>query len=725
MNSRQLQAQNIKVESDLEAFFYPQSIAMVGASQNPIKPNGIPLYLLSMFGYQGDVYPVNPKYDRVGGLKCYLSVLDIEEPVDLAIIGVPAARAMDVLTECAAKKVKAAIVFTSGFAESGEDGRAVQEQMGLLAEKSGMRILGPNCLGVMNYHNGNMSSFFYNEDRDDLYYPKTLSFITQSGGLGGIIYQMIIQLSIGLNYFVSTGNEADVSFAEIMNYLSRRDDVSIIAGYLEGLQGDGKLFIDACRRALVQKKLVTLLKVGRTESGAAAAASHTGALVGEDKVYDGVFKQFGVPRADEVEQLNALIALYATGRLPAGKKMAVITISGGGGVVVADKCPQYGLDVVNLTADTQSKLREFFPAFGAVRNPIDLTSQLFVDTNLFQRAIRMVMQDPAIDVGGFFYNLEMPDPEASKKIISVYHEVEKPLIVFTWPTGNAYARKAKEELVQAGVPVIEHVPSGLWAISVLADWVQKTREKKVYPVYSPGREQKEAADEIEKELVKGKAVMSEWRSKLVLKAYGIPVTREQLATNASEAVKAATNAGYPVAMKIMSPDIAHKTDVGGVILDIADAEGVERAYDAIMAAAREHCPQAEIEGVLVQEMLKPGLEIIIGIKKDPVFGAAVVLGLGGIFVEVLKDAAIRVAPLREEDAREMIDELKGKALFEGVRGQLPRDREALVRIIMKVSRLAVELDDWLEEMDINPLIVHEEGLGARAADALIILNKDS
>lgn len=706
--------------SELDTFFYPRAIAVIGASQNPLKPNGIPLSLLSMFGFSGDVYPVNPKYDRVGGLKCYPSVVDIEGPVDLAVIGVAAAQVMKVLEDCALKKVESVIIFTSGFAEVSEEGRIEQDEMRRLAQESGMRILGPNCLGILNYYNGCMASFFYNQERNDLVHPETLSFITQSGGLGGIIYQMVLQLSIGFNYFVSTGNEADVSFAEILNYLVDREEVSIIAGYLEGLQGDGRLFIEACKKALENKKMITMLKVGKTASGAAAAASHTGALVGSDQVYDGVFRQFGVPRADDVEQMNALIALFATGRLPAGKKMAVITISGGGGVVVADKCPDYGLDVVKLTPQTQASLREFFPAFGAVANPVDLTSQLFIDTNLFQRALRLVMQDPEIDVAGFFYNLEMPDPEAVRKIIEVYNEFEKPLIIFTWPTGQDYALEAKKKLVQAGVPVIEHIPSGLWAISAIADWVKHTEESRKYPSYLPGAERNQALKVLlSNRDLKGRA-LTEWRSKMILEAYGIPVTREIMVNSLGDALEAAEKIGYPVVLKIMSPDLLHKSDIGGVELNITDPEGVRRAYTSLMERTADNKPDALVEGILVQEMLQPGMEMIIGIKKDPVFGPAIVLGLGGIYVEVLKDVSTRIAPLRPEDAWAMIDELKGKTLLEGARGSLPRDTDALVDILIKVSRLAVEMEDHLQEMDINPLIVHETGKGAVAADALFI-----
>lgn len=719
MRTKTVPEQTRNLETELTPFFYPASIAVIGASQNPFKPNGIPIYLLYTFGYEGDVYPVNPKYDNVGGLKCYPTVLDIPGPVDLAIIGVPAPRAMEALRDCARKGIKAVIVFTSGFAEVGEEGRRVQAEMHALAAKAGMRILGPNCLGILNYYNGNTASFFYHEKPANLVHPEALSFITQSGGLGGIIHQMVQQLSVGFNYFVSTGNEADLTFAEILHYLAGREDVSLIGGYMEGLQRHGRLFMEACDRAQRRRKLVTLLKVGRTASGAAAAASHTGALVGEDRVYDGVFKQLGVVRAEEVEQMNALITLFAAGRIPAGKNMGIITISGGGGVVVADSCPQYGITVPRLAEATQDSLREFFPSFGAVRNPVDLTSKLMFEPDLFQRAIRLVMDDPGIDAGGFFYNLEMPAAEATQKIIEIYRRVEKPLVVFTWPTGQDFALEAKKELIQAGVPVMEHIPSGLWAMAALADWARGAEVWQPFPLYTPGTE-REAARAV---LARGGGRdrgLTESHSKKVLQAYGIPVTREILARNEAEAVKAAREIGFPVALKIESPDILHKTEAGGVALNLTGEAAVREAFRAVTGAAAAYNPAASIAGVLVQEMLRPGLEVIVGVKRDPIFGPVILFGLGGIFVHVLEDVAVRAAPLREQDALAMLEEIKGKPLLDGVRGGKPRDRAALVSVLMKVSRLAVELGEQIEELDINPLVVYEEGAGAVAADALII-----
>ncbi len=721
MAARSMQDLHRDLQIELDPLFYPSSIAIIGASQNLLKPSGIPLALLTLFEYAGKVYPVNPKYDQLGGWKCYPTLADIPGPVDLAIIGVPAAITMEALRQCAAGGVKAAIVFTSGFAEVDESGRKVQEEMRRLAQISGMRILGPNCLGVLNLYNGSVPSFMYHDKPTGLFYPEKLSYITQSGGLGAIIYQMVLQHSVGFNYFVSTGNEADISFAEVLSYLVGREEVGLIGGYIEGLQRDGRLFMDACHRALQKRRLVAFQKVGRTAVGATAAASHTGALVGEDRVYDGVFKQFGAVRADDVEQMNALIALHAAGRMPAGKNIGVITISGGGGVVVADKCPQFGLEVVRLTGKTQDKLREFFPSYGAVANPVDLTSAIFVNETLFQRAIRTVMEDPLVDVGAFFYNLQMPDTEAAQKIIDVYYSVEKPLVIFTWPTGQDFAVEAREKMIRAGVPVIEHVPSGLWALSALADWVKKAEKAGAFPEYRPGIEQQRAREIISQSK---DCSLTESCSKEILKAYGIPVTRERPARSASEAVAAAEEIGYPVVLKIESPDILHKTEAGGVILNLEDGPAVEKAYDLIIKRAREYNPEARLDGVLVQEMLSPGLEVILGAKKDPVFGPTILFGLGGIYVELLKDVALRTAPLREEDAREMVEEIQGKALLDGVRGQPPRDREALVKIMMRLSRMAVELSGEIAELDINPLILYPEGEGAVAADALIVLSNE-
>jgi len=718
LTARSKQELERDLQAELDPLFYPSSIAIVGASQNLVKPSGIPIALLTLYGYSGKVYPVNPKYDQVGGWKCYPTLADIPGPVDLAIIGVPAAATMEALRQCAAAGVKVAVVFTSGFAEVDESGRKVQDEMRRLAQSSGMRILGPNCLGVMNLYNGSVPCFMFHDKPSGLFYPEKLSYITQSGGLGAIIYQMVLQHSVGFNYFVSTGNEADISFAEVLSYLVERQEVGLIGGYIEGLQRDGRLFMEALHKALQRRKLVAFQKVGRTAAGATAAASHTGALVGEDRVYDGVFKQFGAVRADDVEQMNALFLLHAAGRMPAGKNIGVITISGGGGVVVADKCPQFGLEVVRLTEKTQHSLRQFFPPYGAVANPVDLTSAIFTDQTLFQRAIRTVMEDPRVHMGAFFYNLLMPDPDAAQKIIDVYYATSKPLVVFTWPTGQDFAVEAREKMIRAGVPVIEHVPSGLWALAALADWVKKTEKAGAFPEYRPGVEKQRALEVIRRSRERS---LTESLSKEILRAYGIPVTREKLAHSAAEAVAAAEEMGYPVVLKVESPDILHKTEAGGVVLNLENRAAVEKAYDLIIKRARSYKPAARLEGVLVQEMLPPGLEVILGMKRDPIFGPTILFGLGGIYVELLKDVALRVAPLREEDAREMIAEIQGKALLDGVRGQPPRDREALVEILMRLSRMAVELGDEIAELDINPLILYPEGEGAVAADALIVL----
>ena len=577
----------------------------------------------------------------------------------------------------------------------------------------------------MNFYNGCAATFMYHDKPKDLYYPEKLSYITQSGGLGTIIFQMVLQHSVGFNYFVSTGNEADVNFAEVLSYLVGREEVKLIGGYIEGLSKDGALFMEACHEALKKQKLVTFQKVGCTAVGATAAASHTGALVGEDRVYDGVFKQHGVVRVDDVEQMNALVLLHAAGRLPAGKNIGVITISGGGGVMVADKCPQYGLEVVRLTEATQESLREFFPPYGAVANPVDLTSAIFVDEALFQRAIRTVMDDPLVDVGAFFYNLQMPDPEAAEKIIDVYNSIEKPLLIFNWPTGQDYAVEAKEKMVRAGIPVIEHVPSGLWALSALADWVKKTENVSPFPEYQPGDERRRALETIRLSTADGRRSLTESRSKEILQAYGIPVTKEKLARSAGEAATVAESIGYPVVLKIESPDILHKTEAGGVLLNLNDAAAVKEGYELITKRAHSYNPAARLDGVLVQEMLSPGLEVILGVKKDPLFGPTVLFGLGGIFVELLKDVSMRAAPLRENDARAMIEEIQGKALLDGLRGQPPRDREALVSILMKLSRLAVELSDEIAELDINPLVLYAGGEGAVAADALVVLTDEA
>lgn len=706
----------------LDPFFNPRSIAVVGAGNNPRNPNGLTMLLLGLFDYKGKIYPVNPKHDEVYGEKCYVSLTEIEDDIDLAVIAVRADLVMGILKECARKNIRAVVIFTSGFAEIGGMGKEEQEKIRVFARENGIRILGPNCLGISNYYNGSMASFFYNLPQDFVF-PRFFSFISQSGGVGWIIYQAMLQLGVGFNYFISTGNEADISFAEMLTYLVNREEVSIIGGYLEGLYRHGREFIEACEQAMLNKKLIAMLKVGKTSEGARAASSHTGALAGEDRVYDAVFSQKGVIRTDTIEEMSALISIYAAGKIPQGNGIGIITISGGGGVILADKCPAYGLDVVHLSEDTQQGLREYFPAFGASQNPVDLTSQIAMIPDLFQKTIKLVMDDPLVDVGVFLYNIDVPNPESNKKIIDVYRQTEKPLVIFTFPTQDAYGLEAMDELIKAGIPVLQHIPSGLQAISDLSRWSARTNE--FASIHSELQSYRRAYELKEKEKVfpPGRRILTESHAKRILSAYGIPVTGEILAVTAREAIKAAENIGYPVALKVESPDIVHKSNAGGVILNLNTAAEVEKGFSQIMRRARRYKEDALIDGVLVQEMLRPGLEVIVGLKRDPIFGPMILFGLGGIFVEILEDVSMKVAPLSGKDAREMIREIKGFRVLEGVRGQPPRDLESLTEILMGLSRLALEYADDIEELDINPLIVYEEGQGAVAADALIILKE--
>ncbi len=703
----------------LDAFFHPSSIAIVGAGQNFFKPNGLTIGLLFMFGYKGDVYPVNPKYDNVAGFKCYPSVVDIAVPVDLAVITLRADLVMDRLKECAEKGIKSVIIFSSGFSEIGDEGKRVQDEILSYAKGAGIRLLGPNCLGINNYRDGSMASFFYHK-KEKLTFPHFLSFITQSGGIGWIIYQLIMQAAVGFNYFVSTGNEADIKFSDVLDYLVDKDDVKMVGGYLEGLYGGGQRFMDACERAVLKGKLVSILKVGKTEAGAKAASSHTGSIVGEDQVYDAVFRQKGVVRVENAEEMSAMANILATERVPKGNGLGIITISGGGGVLVADKAPGYGLDVVALGDETQGALREFFPIFGATGNPVDLTSKIMMVPDLFQKTIKLVMDDPKVDIGVFFYNIDVPNPESNAKIIEVYNQIKKPLVIFTFPTKDPYGLKAMEELVKAGIPVVENISAGLFAISALLEW-RKLVEG--YEAYDEAKRLSVLSDGQKAEIeavLQDSTVLTESRAKAILRDYGVPVTAEFLAKSIDEALGFADDIGYPVVLKVESPDILHKTEAEAVVLDVRSPEELRVAYGRIMENVKAYMPGARIDGILVQEMLEPGLEVILGVKNDAIFGPMVVFGLGGIFVEVLKDFSMKAAPVNRVDAEKMVDEVKGAAVLKGVRGKKAYDRAALVETIMRLSEFAADYAGFIDELDINPLIVYEEGCGVRAADALIL-----
>lgn len=707
--------------SPLDPVFNPKSVAIIGASANPIKPSGQPLIALLNNGYAGEVYPVNPKYDELLGVKCYPRISDIPGPVDMAIIAVPAAITMLALEECAVKGVKVAVIFTSGFAEVGQEGATVQQQMAALAKRSGMRIVGPNCMGLVNNLNNLMATFFLLKLPTAPVIPNVLGFVSQSGGFGSLIYFLVEEAGLGFTYYVSSGNEADLDFSDYLAYMAPDPNVRVLGGYLEGVR-DGRKLMAAADLALAHEKPIMILKAGRNPSAARAAASHTGAMVGSDRVYDAFFRQKNIIRTESIDEMLIAINIIACGRIPKGPRVGIISASGGGGVVLADKCESTGLQVTGLTAGTRRALDAILPPFASSANPVDITSQFMVQQGLLLEAAKQVINDPNVDTLMLFCRLSSVDQGNSSlvdEVVHLYEQTDKPMIAITWGEDEE-ARETVRMLREHRIPAVRTSDYAVYALADVVQWAKRMAEFKARP-----KEEKPVGNsarlQVERLLAAypAKAQLTESQSKEILKAYGIPVTREELATTPEEAALAATRLGFPVVMKIDSPDILHKTDAGGVRLGIRSPEEAKQAFTEIVTNARNYKPDANIRGVLVQEMLTGATEVIVGMSRDPVFGPVVMFGLGGILVEVLEDVCLRVAPLTRAEAAEMLEEIRGKKVLDGVRGRPPVDKEAIIDVIVRLSHLVADFPD-IAEMDINPLLVFPQGQGAKAADALIV-----
>ncbi|MCK9276329.1 MAG: acetate--CoA ligase family protein [Syntrophales bacterium] len=700
----------------IKYFFHPESIAIVGASANMAKLSGRPIAALLKKKFAGSIYPINPRYDMIAGLVCYPSVKAVPGDIDLAVIALPIEGTLDALKACAEKDVKAAVVFTSGFAEVGAEGKALQIEISSLARRSGMRILGPNCLGLVYFKNSVMASFSDTMEFE-IGNSGSLGFITQSGAYGERTVMQAVQDGVGFGTFVSVGNEADLQFSDFIDYLAGDNGTDLMGVYLEGAK-DGNKFRKAAESALYSGKPILVKKVGRTGAGTRAAASHTGALAGNDSIYEAFFRQMGIIRINELRDLTFFAIAYKSGRMPKGRKVAILTDSGGPGVEMADKCEEFGLIVPELSGTTKARIQACLPFYGSARNPVDMTAAVMTDQKLFGECLRAIFDDESIDIvfaPGFF--MAYTEPGLLNEIIDIYRSSSKPLVFFpVWVDDSPQAADMIARIKKEGIPVIPEATDAARTMSSLVWYCEKRQRAELKDCRIPHSPEK-SVDIVKKILGKSKNI-TEYDGKRILAAYGIPVTNEQIAGSEEEAVKISRKIGFPVALKIQSHDIPHKTEAGGIMLNLKTEAEVRESYNALMKRVKEYAPQSEVSGVLVQEMVTGGVEVIVGITRDPVFGPCVMFGLGGIYVEAMHDVSFRIPPISMHDAEEMIEEIKGAGVLKGIRGKPASDTKALVDVIMQVSKLAVEFADQIGELDINPLIVLPEG--ARVVDALVV-----
>lgn len=695
--------------ASLKPLFDPETIAIIGASNDVNKFGGRPIRYMKEAGFTGRIFPVNPRGGEIQGLTCYPDIREVPETVDMTVITVPAPMVVEQIRQCAEAGVRSAVIFSSGFAEVGDEGELWQQQLREIARDNGIRLVGPNCMGMLNTHSfaiGTFSSAFEHG------WPKTgnISIISQSGAVGGHTMVLARERGLGIRGWVTTGNECDVDVAECIAYCADDPETKVIATYIEGAK-DPERLIEGFETARRNGKAIVCLKVGASEVGAVAANTHTASLAGADAVYDAIFRQYGVWRAHSLEELLDVSAAASAGHFPTGKKLGIVTISGGAGVLSADVAEAHGLEVPELPAEAQKRLKELLP-FGAVRNPVDTTAQMLNDMPLLEKSMQTMLDHGGCDAVmvflttiGFSERMMSQLRELMPQMRAQYPDALVALSMTCRPNDRAL-------LEEHGFLVIEDPNRAIHSIAALMHFGQSfaNAEKAAAPALPDTAVAPPAHD------------LGEFEAADLLSKAGIPTVPARIVGSADDAAEAASTLGYPVVMKIASPDIQHKSDIGGVKLNLADHTAVRAAYDAITRAAADHAPQAKIDGVLVSPM-RSGVETIIGVNRDPVFGPIVLFGLGGIFVEVLKDVTFRAAPFGIDEAHAMIREVKGYKMLEGVRGQPPADIDALATTLSQLSVYAAAHSDRIEGIDINPFLVGPAGEGAVAVDALIVPRK--
>ncbi len=697
----------------LDNFFNPKTIAVIGASRTPGKVGHDILKNLTQYGYQGVLYPINPEAPEILGLKAYPSIMDVPGEIGLAIVVVPPKSVLEVIGQCGKKGIDSAVIITAGFKESGSEGTKLEDELVKKSKELGVRFIGPNCLGIIDSHSRINASFAKGMPSEG-----NIGFFSQSGALGIAVLDLAMSEDVGFSKFISMGNKADISDEEIMQALAEDENTKVIIGYIEGVR-DGRKFVEIASQVSKKKPLV-ILKSGITSSGIKAASSHTGALSGRETSFDAAFKQSGVIRVQTVGELFNYALAFANQPLPQGPNVAIITNSGGPGILAADACDKLGLQLVPLHKEIVDQLRTFLPPFASFYNPVDILGDATAER--YEKALYTVVQDDKVN--GILVLLTptaVVDVEGTAKAIAnIAHLIDKPIL--TSFMGRKSVESGSKILMKYHVPNYnypEHAVSSFSAMYKYNVWIK--RPEKVYPHFE-GLKNKvndifESVKEEKREHLRESEVYE------MLNAYGFSQPRSLLARTSEESVAAAKGIGYPVVMKIVSPQVIHKSDIGGVKINVNTEKEVENAFFDITSRVKHVMPMAHINGVMIQEMISGGKEVIIGITRDTQFGHMIMFGFGGIYVEVLKDVSFRIVPLSKEDAHEMIRETKVFPLLRGVRGEAEADIEAIENSLLILSQMALDFPQIIEA-EINPLLVKKRGEGVVAIDARFAIGGD-
>ncbi len=697
--------------SSLTPFFDAKGVAILGASTNPKKLSYGILENLVSYGYKGEVYPVNPNATEILGRKAYASIADVPDPVELAVVVLPVTVIMETMREIGERGIKAVVIITGGFRELGEEGAKVELAVKELARSYGMRVVGPNCVGTIDVRTGLDSTFI-----KGLPQAGPIAFISQSGAICGGVIDLIINSRIGFSHFASLGNEMDVTETDMLEYFAEDENVNVIAMYVEGIQ-DGPRFMEVARR-VSQKKPIVFLKAGKNDAGAKAVSSHTGSLAGSYAAYQAALSQAGVVEVETISQLFNVAWALGTQPLPAGKRVAITTNAGGAAALAADSLAFNGFELAKISPEIQQKLRTKLNPSAQVSNPVDMLGSVSPEDYIW--SLGNLDADEGVDV-----LLPILVPQSlvdtlgvAKAWVEIGKQTNKTLL--TCLMGERSTLESEQWLNMAGVPVFAYPDEAGRVLKGMQQYKQVLTKPPFNPIEARNIDHNKMAAALA--LANGARAVGEYETRIMLEAYGIRNVPGDLAMDVDEALMIADKSGYPVVMKIVSEDILHKSDSGGIALDILNPEQLRVEYDAMLARIAQIEPSARIRGVMVEQMAPKGLEVIIGMRRDPTFGPLMMFGLGGTMVELLKDISFKVAPLTSEDIDEMIENTLAGKLLKGYRSSAKADIKAVKETIARLSQLSLD-NPAISEIEINPLIVYPEGQGAISLDSRAIMVK--
>ena len=695
--------------SSLTPFFDAKGVAILGASTNPKKLSYGILENLVSYGYKGEVYPVNPNATEILGRKAYASIADVPDPVELAVVVLPVTVIMETMREIGERGIKAVVIITGGFRELGEEGAKVELAVKELARSYGMRVVGPNCVGTIDVRTGLDSTFI-----KGLPQAGPIAFISQSGAICGGVIDLIINSRIGFSHFASLGNEMDVTETDMLEYFAEDENVNVIAMYVEGIQ-DGPRFMEVARR-VSQKKPIVFLKAGKNDAGAKAVSSHTGSLAGSYAAYQAALSQAGVVEVETISQLFNVAWALGTQPLPAGKRVAITTNAGGAAALAADSLAFNGFELAKISPEIQQKLRTKLNPSAQVSNPVDMLGSVSPEDYIW--SLGNLDADEGVDV-----LLPILVPQSlvdtlgvAKAWVEIGKQTNKTLL--TCLMGERSTLESEQWLNMAGVPVFAYPDEAGRVLKGMQQYKQVLTKPPFNPIEARNIDHNKMAAALA--LANGARAVGGYETRIMLEAYGIRNVPGDLAMDVDEALMIADKSGYPVVMKIVSEDILHKSDSGGIALDILNPEQLRVEYDAMLARIAQIEPSARIRGVMVEQMAPKGLEVIIGMRRDPTFGPLMMFGLGGTMVELLKDISFKVAPLTSEDIDEMIENTLAGKLLKGYRGSAKADMKAVKETIARLSQLSLD-NPAISEIEINPLIVYPEGQGAISLDSRAIM----